>query len=258
MGDSVKTTKMSLSSKAHVLKPFCRPYNRYNLYFILERERLIQMRGGHTSTRRSTDVVDSSFWVELPPLPPRYDGILMPVNWYFPIKKNGKRLHRKTHGVASFRELARTIAASWKTIDDATLSYLTTVEMILKRRHSEINGKKISIEASMATKSSIHSSHYSSVPNTPFHFDNNDRYLEVRESGVNDSYLRGEPHVHQFRRKSYPDLFNQQENGLSSWLEQFEHCGEYFSIMSNDTVRNEHLVIADVDDSDIIDMWHAS
>ena len=97
MSDSVKTKNKSVSKNVDVSKPFRRPYNRYNLFFILERERLIQMRGGYTSRMHSASFPKSYFRVELPPFPPRYNDFVIPDNWYFPVKKNGKRLHRKSH-----------------------------------------------------------------------------------------------------------------------------------------------------------------
>ena len=177
---SVDTTKKDLTNQTDAPRPFRRPYNRYNLYFILERERLIQMRGGHTTRRHETSLADSYFRVELPPFPPRYRNIFIPENWYFPVKKNQKRLHRRTHGVASFCELARIIAASWKNIDDDTLSYLATVETILKRRHSEIiENDKTGEKSSLSMSNTIRAPRCLSLPNITFQSDERNKETSV-------------------------------------------------------------------------------
>ena len=129
-----------------------RPYNNYNIYYILERELLIQTRSDATSCvmRHQHDQQNGSpftkynnltgyEYLELPPLPTRYQQLKLPHDWYMPgKKKNVKRSHTKTHGVASFGEIARTVGATWKVIDDATLSYVNEVAMILKKRHKQL------------------------------------------------------------------------------------------------------------------------
>ena len=49
-----------------------------------------------------------------------------------------KRSRTKTHGVASFGDIARTVGANWKKIDDVTLSYVNEVAAILKTRHKQL------------------------------------------------------------------------------------------------------------------------
>ena len=53
-------------------------------------------------------------------------------------RKVTKRHDRKSHGVASFQEITGVVANEWRSIDDATLEYCTTVAKILKQRHNEI------------------------------------------------------------------------------------------------------------------------
>ena len=108
-----------------------RPYNRYNVYFILERENVITSGGG--STNLSSEARDPSRKIRyhgfdnlnLPPLPPRFANLELPLDWYIPGRGQKKRVHRKTHGVANFLDLAKGIAKSWKTIDETTLEWCT-------------------------------------------------------------------------------------------------------------------------------------
>lgn len=110
-----------------------RPYNRYNIYFTLERENTILSKGGTTSW--STGVVRGTPTpgyedLAIPPLPPRFAHLAPPPGWCMP-RTNKVRRHRKTHGVASFSEIAKTIAASWKTVDNhETLRWCTEVEKV--------------------------------------------------------------------------------------------------------------------------------
>lgn len=123
-----------------------RPYNRYNIYFILERENIIISKGGTTKWSMSTDArksqpINKGYEnVNLPPLPSRFAHLDLPDGWFIP-GQTKKRPHRRTHGVATFRELARSIAASWKTIDNDTLAWCSTVEMILKQRQVALTQK---------------------------------------------------------------------------------------------------------------------
>ena len=95
-------------TNAHQGMKIPRPYNRYNVFFILERELLIQARKGKQTppTSRSFNGYES---LDLPPLPPRYrhlQSTLAP-NWYAPGKqKLVKRKHNKSHGGKSFKMCA--------------------------------------------------------------------------------------------------------------------------------------------------------
>ena len=112
-----------------------RPYNRYNIYFILERENIILSKGGSTKWSMSTDARESQSIkrgyedLNLPPLSSRFSHLDVPDNWCIS-GQTKKRLHRKTHGVATFRELAKSIAASWKAIDNETLEWCSAVEKV--------------------------------------------------------------------------------------------------------------------------------
>ena len=150
------------------------PHNAYNIYFILERYKLIHEMEWSCGTgavqhhpQISYDLAGYDF-LTLPDLPPPYQNLQLPLGWFVP-GKNSKRKHRKTHGcelfdidaaifarsllsalfchfrpsrhhmtVTSFAELARTVAANWKSADKETKEYCVEVARILKKRHTEL------------------------------------------------------------------------------------------------------------------------
>lgn len=101
-----------------------KPYNNYNIFFILERVRLIEARKGskdsaaagndeesHKSQQQqSSDASGNSSIItgstgyedlDLPPLPARYQHLktVLPPDWFVPGKrKKSKRKHKATHG----------------------------------------------------------------------------------------------------------------------------------------------------------------
>jgi HMG-box domain len=75
-----------------------RPMSSYNMFFLLERERII--RG---ETERPYGPEDVQQIVELQKIK----------------DMNPKRSHRKSHGIISFHDLSRVVARRWKTLDDA-------------------------------------------------------------------------------------------------------------------------------------------
>ena len=90
---------------------FPKPYNNYNLFFILERTRLIEAKqSGATAisdktirpSLHSTPTPPSAYeFIEIPPLPPRYEHLksCLAENWYDPHRnKLVKRKHSKSHG----------------------------------------------------------------------------------------------------------------------------------------------------------------
>ncbi|KAL7537117.1 hypothetical protein ACHAXR_007592 [Thalassiosira sp. AJA248-18] len=153
-----------------------RPYNRYNLFFILERENLILIKGGTTKwttatadARESQPIIKEGYEnMNLPPLPPRFACLagFIPEGWCIHGGPQKRRPHRKTHGVASFRELAQEIARSWKTIDKETLDWCAAVEKILKQRHNALKEKgKTSTNVARTTSSTQSKSPVAIAPN---------------------------------------------------------------------------------------------
>ena len=138
---ATKQTKHCASPKANY-SGSDRPYNCYNLFFILERELFLQSRGVHT-LKDHVDYhsiqVSNYNNLDLPDLPPRYQSLILPDYWFVHgRKKNQTRPHIKTHGVASLREIAVMVASNWKKVDEETLRYVKTVANVLKRRRDQI------------------------------------------------------------------------------------------------------------------------
>mmetsp|Transcript_5284 Transcript_5284/g.11559 ORF Transcript_5284/g.11559 Transcript_5284/m.11559 type:complete len:332 (+) Transcript_5284:36-1031(+) len=147
----MKSPKTKTSKPAAVTRPYdTRLYNRYNIFFILERENIILRKGGTTrwsttspnlptssenESAPSSSPTPSPFKnLDLPPLPSRFRNLgYIPADWCIPGQAK-KRPHRRSHGVATFRELAQSIAASWKTIDGETMEFCSAVEKALKQR----------------------------------------------------------------------------------------------------------------------------
>ena len=123
-----------------------RPLNSYNLFFILERELLLQSKGFDTTkgkglSRRSTSVYFDDYAdlaLRFPPLPSRYQSVHLSADWYMHGKDKKTREHIKTHGVISLKELSRSMAANWKMVDEDIKEYVTEVARMIKERRDEL------------------------------------------------------------------------------------------------------------------------
>ena len=267
---SSTTTKMN-NNKDHLI----RPYNKYNIYYILERELLIQTRSDasycaakHEYEQRSgyyfnkSNALTGYEYIELPPLPPRYQYLKLPHYWYMPgKKKNVKRSHTKTHGVASFGEIARTVGANWKTIDTVTLNYINEVAMILKTRHKQLVfmggvGCFVAIDSrSSSPKQSPKKQHRTSLPN--YMMPVNGEKMQ-RNTGMQNTRKLS----HQPKSESIPD-----EMDLSTVLERQQR--NFHRSMIVDVVRSDPVICkfdlygnhsnmrgaVDLSDGEIMHMW---
>eukprot|EP00985_Skeletonema_marinoi_P001777 scaffold704_cov131-Skeletonema_marinoi.AAC.4 len=119
------------------LKPK-RPYTPYNLFYLLERELVVQKINGPPKSNgikrkhvgvapREEDQIKPSS---------RYDGIVFKPYWYDPDMKE-KRKHRKTHGMISFKELTGIISANWATVDKETKDYVTIISELGRKRYKD-------------------------------------------------------------------------------------------------------------------------
>jgi hypothetical protein len=123
-----------------------RPLNSYNLFFILERELLLQSKGFDTTkgkglSRRSTSVYFDDYAdlaLRFPPLPSRYQSVHLSADWYMHGKDKKTRKHIKTHGVISLKELSRSMAANWKMVDEDIKEYVTEVARMIKERRNQL------------------------------------------------------------------------------------------------------------------------
>ena len=81
-----------------------RPLNVYNVFFALERQRLIQEKGScgpaAVHQQKCLSYYDLAGYdpISLPDLPPRFQNVKMQDGWYLPVEKDSKRKHVKSHG----------------------------------------------------------------------------------------------------------------------------------------------------------------
>jgi hypothetical protein len=89
-----------------------RPYTPYNLFYLLERELVVQNINGppkHTAAKRKPAGIAPREEDQIKPSS-RYDGIVMAPYWYDPNMKE-KRKHRKTQGmVSSFLPISQNVS----------------------------------------------------------------------------------------------------------------------------------------------------
>lgn len=122
-------------------------YNSFNIFFMLERQYLLHSRGGGIDAiANPVDVSDSPLLkydkeLKLPALCARYSHLKLTDNWFLELQANqqGKnRLHRKSHGLIPFKELAGKIAKSYREINDETRNYVKDISEKLGKHCDEI------------------------------------------------------------------------------------------------------------------------
>mmetsp|Transcript_32267 Transcript_32267/g.67666 ORF Transcript_32267/g.67666 Transcript_32267/m.67666 type:complete len:778 (-) Transcript_32267:219-2552(-) len=138
------TSLPSLPSKPKYKKR-TKKYNNFNIFFMLERQLLLQSRGGGIDAIKnpidtSNSHLISSKELHLPPLCRRYNHLPLSRNWFLELlaNQNKKRPHRKSHGLIPFKELAQTIAKNYREIDDETQSFVNEVAKRLGRHWDEM------------------------------------------------------------------------------------------------------------------------
>jgi hypothetical protein len=79
------------------------PHNAYNVFFTLERLRIVDMMMDASSSESETNQLQKSYDLDgyeslvLPDLPQRYHHLQLPLGWFVP-GKNSKRKHTKNRG----------------------------------------------------------------------------------------------------------------------------------------------------------------
>jgi len=126
-----KVTTKATKSK---YKKRTKKYNNFNIFFMLERQLLLQSRGGGINAIEKP--IDTSKLpmvkhkpLSLPPLCDRYSQLPLTNNWFLELlaNQNKKRPHRKSHGLIPFKELAQTVAKHYREIDDETQCFVNEV-----------------------------------------------------------------------------------------------------------------------------------
>ena len=89
--------KRNIATAKSKKKMSSQSFNRYNLFYRLERLLLLDQRGAAPEVGAPSDI-EAKKWeaLELPPLPSRYQGLDMPSLWFLSSKgSDKKRSHRK-------------------------------------------------------------------------------------------------------------------------------------------------------------------
>lgn len=123
-----------------------RPYTPYNLFYLLERELVVQ---GHEpsvakeASKKKTKILSERSLINLGKrpeediaIPSRYKNVVLLPFWYEPNLKE-KRKHRKTHGKVSFKDLTGIISKNWANIDVETKDFCTRISQIGRKRYKE-------------------------------------------------------------------------------------------------------------------------
>ncbi|KAL9183653.1 hypothetical protein ACHAXT_004509 [Thalassiosira profunda] len=140
-GWALDTTEVPIRTKPR------RPYTPYNLFYLLERELVVQGNDPSVAEQRAEKrakmEADPTYLAKVGeraendiPMPPRYEGVVM-LPWWFEPNLKEKRKHRKTHGTISFKDLTEIISKNWATIDAETKEYCTRVSEIGRKRYKE-------------------------------------------------------------------------------------------------------------------------
>ena len=182
--ENVITTSSSSTSSAKSSSPSkhsSRKFSRYNLFYRLERHLLLHQRGANnqvtsnssSNSGNNNNEAKNKFYqaLGLPSLPTRYEGVPVPKFWFLSSKGNDKkRSHRKSHGVASFTEIAQIVAANWKCCDEETMEFVTGVSKKLKEVYavyeSSWEGGSSSSSSVTSDNSAIADETTSSTPST--------------------------------------------------------------------------------------------
>lgn len=116
---------------------------------MLERQLLLQSRGGGINAVENQIDVSKNPYIKykplnLPPLPRRYNHLPLTSNWFLELISNQdkKRQHRKSHGLIPFKELAQTVAKSYREIDDETRQFINEVSERLGWQYDEYEARE--------------------------------------------------------------------------------------------------------------------
>ena len=118
-----------------------RPYTEYNIFFQLERERILMELEKECRTKENVDIKEEEPVLNRPsdehdvlPRPSRFAHLQLLPKWYDSThrlaesKKNKeKRKHRKSHGLVGFLELTRRIAKEWSEAQEDVKLYCRQV-----------------------------------------------------------------------------------------------------------------------------------
>lgn len=270
-----------------------RPYNRYNIFFILERELAVQSNSDcRPSFEGLPDFVTGFEGLDIPDeLPPCYAHLELSSGWYLPAR-NTSRKHNKSHGVMTFSELSRSIAKAYKKVDQKTFRYIDVVSKAMIKRSHEI--KKAGGIAGQTARTYSSNKSISKVPKASRRISVEARTNEVQDYNQNEldstivSQLDETTHVDEqteIEPEDIPSLASalvpivpiSDEGGSKSGSGRLRvPCGRYLpavvpsgslepvasrsleeAVMTNEEPQ-ESLTQVDISDHDILRMWLVS
>ena len=177
-----KVTAKKSTTSSKTMKFSMKRYNNYNIFFMLERQRLLQSRqgamaitiGGVAATATADVGAVDSVEVDNRPrpsinditeenlLPPGavrgYTNLVLPAlcrryadlplshnNWFEELlaTRDSKRRHCKSHGLIPFADLARIIAKNYREVDDETKSFVNEVALRIALYNHDLESKEM-------------------------------------------------------------------------------------------------------------------
>mmetsp|Transcript_31435 Transcript_31435/g.62917 ORF Transcript_31435/g.62917 Transcript_31435/m.62917 type:complete len:247 (-) Transcript_31435:7-747(-) len=217
-----------------------RPYSEYNLFFQLEREYILQVLFNVKPMIEPSEIFSSSDQLyKGPPLPTKYQDLILPYDWYMPGKSQRRnRRHRKSHGKIGFLELSSRIAESWARLDKETRVFCACLSDI-----GMLQYKNAMRAYKMATTPS-----YSAVVTpieTPSYFKKNNDF-EV-DSSISSSNSFGSK-----------QRYSGKENTKCPTILDFEtEVSRYLSYLESRVCArtNQSVDLVDMDDDEIRRLW---
>ena len=110
-----------------------RPFNKFNIFCVIERYLLLQQLGmtlsdttAELGSRKVLYIKNYIRGVTLPPRPRRFQHVSLPLGWFVP----GVKRIRHCRSNLSFEELARMLAVHWTNVDEETLLWCNEAERV--------------------------------------------------------------------------------------------------------------------------------
>lgn len=115
-------------------RPPSRPFTPYNVFFQLERERILQEHGeGYAAIPPSVEDAHASA------RPPSYRNLILAEDWYIAgsKRKDGStdKKKRRVHGILTFVQLSKLISQNWASADKQVKEYCTFMSQENTRRY---------------------------------------------------------------------------------------------------------------------------